>query len=65
MKWGKPCYCYKNANVAIVQGFKDFCALMFFKGVLMSDPKKVLKTQEKTLKLRCDWNFTAQKKSSN
>jgi uncharacterized protein YdeI (YjbR/CyaY-like superfamily) len=49
LKWGKPCYAFQNANVVIIQGFKAYCALLFFKGVLMKDPKKILvKTGENT-----------------
>lgn len=42
LKWGKPCYTYQNGNVAILQGFKDKCALMFFKGAVLKDPKGIL-----------------------
>lgn len=41
-KWGKPCYTLNGANVVIIQGFKESCALMFFQGALLKDPKKVL-----------------------
>ncbi len=42
LKWGKPCYGFEDSNVAIIQGFKDSCALMFFKGALLEDPAGVL-----------------------
>ena len=42
LKWGKPCYTYDKGNVAILQGFKDSCALMFFKGAVLKDPRKIL-----------------------
>ena len=42
LKWGKPCYSFEDSNVVIVQGFKETCALMFFKGVLLDDPDDVL-----------------------
>ena len=45
LKWGKPCYTFNGQNVAIIQGFKKFCALMFFKGTLLKDPHKVLQQQ--------------------
>lgn len=45
VKWGKPCYALGDDNVAIVQEFKDFLALLFFKGVLLDDPAGVLETQ--------------------
>lgn len=41
-KWGKPCYMYENSNIMIIQGFKDYEALMFFKGVLLKDKDNVL-----------------------
>jgi uncharacterized protein YdeI (YjbR/CyaY-like superfamily) len=41
-KWGKPCYTMGDANVVIIQGFKDYCALGFFQGALLKDPKKLL-----------------------
>jgi uncharacterized protein YdeI (YjbR/CyaY-like superfamily) len=41
-KWGKPCYTLDGKNVAIIQGFKDYCALGFFQGALLKDPKKLL-----------------------
>jgi uncharacterized protein YdeI (YjbR/CyaY-like superfamily) len=42
MKWGKPCFTYQNKNVVIIIPLKDTCALSFFKGVLLSDPKHIL-----------------------
>lgn len=42
LKWGKPCYTLRGGNVAIIQGFKDHCSLMFFKGVLLNDTHGVL-----------------------
>jgi uncharacterized protein YdeI (YjbR/CyaY-like superfamily) len=41
-KWGKPCFTYHNKNVAIVIPLKDACALSFFKGALLNDPKHIL-----------------------
>ncbi|MDR8393978.1 YdeI/OmpD-associated family protein [Aliifodinibius sp. S!AR15-10] len=42
LKWGKPCYSFQNSNIVIIQPFKESCALMFFKGVLLEDPNDVL-----------------------
>ena len=42
LKWNKPCYMYKNKNIVIIQGFKKYCAVMFFKGALLNDPNGVL-----------------------
>ena len=44
-KWGKPCFAFEGKNVAIIQAFKEQCALMFFKGVLLEDPKGLLRSQ--------------------
>src|SRR5215475_4754327 len=41
-KWGKPCYTVDGQNVVIIQGFKEYCALGFFQGALLKDPKKLL-----------------------
>jgi uncharacterized protein YdeI (YjbR/CyaY-like superfamily) len=42
LKWGKPCFTYQKKNVAIVIPLKDACALSFFKGALLKDPKHIL-----------------------
>ena len=42
LKWNKPCYTYNDNNVAIIQPFKERCALMFFKGALLKDPDGLL-----------------------
>jgi len=42
LKWGKPCYTYDQNNVLILQGFKEFGALLFPKGALLKDPQGVL-----------------------
>jgi uncharacterized protein YdeI (YjbR/CyaY-like superfamily) len=44
LKWGKPCYTFQKSNIVIIQGFKEFCALLFCKGALLNDPDGVLKT---------------------
>ena len=43
LKWGKPCYTFQKSNIAIIQGFKEFCALLFCKGALLNDAKGILK----------------------
>lgn len=43
LKWGKPCYTFEGNNVVIIQGFKEVCALMFFKGALLDKSDGVLK----------------------
>jgi len=43
LKWGKPCYTFQKSNIVIIQGFKEFCALLFCKGALLKDPNGILK----------------------
>lgn len=42
LKWYQPCYTFGGKNVVILQGFKEYCALAFFKGVLLKDIKGIL-----------------------
>ncbi len=42
LKWGWPCYSVDGKNIVLMHGFKEYCALLFFKGVLMKDPKGIL-----------------------
>ena len=42
LKWGKPCYSFQDTNLVIIQPFKEYCALMFFNGALLNDPKGLL-----------------------
>ena len=42
LKWGVPCYSLDGKNVVLIHGFKDYCAMLFVKGVLLKDPHKVL-----------------------
>lgn len=49
IKWGKPCYAYQGSNIVIMQPFKAYFALLFFKGYLLKDPEGILvKTGENT-----------------
>ena len=41
-KWSKPCFTFQKKNIAIVIPLKESCALMFFKGALLKDPKSIL-----------------------
>jgi len=43
LKWGKPCFTVRKKNVAIIIPLKDACALSFFKGALLKDPKRILR----------------------
>ncbi|WP_069187729.1 DUF1801 domain-containing protein [Alkalihalobacillus pseudalcaliphilus] len=41
-KWMHPCYTFNQKNIVLIHGFKDYCALLFHKGELLKDPKKIL-----------------------
>ncbi len=42
LKWGNPCYSYQRSNILIIIGFKEYCALLFFKGALLNDANGIL-----------------------
>jgi len=42
MKWGCPCYTFEKSNIVLIHGFKEYCAMLFFKGALLKDPKGIL-----------------------
>jgi len=42
LKWGCPCYTFEQRNIVLIHGFKEYCALLFFKGALLKDPKNIL-----------------------
>ena len=42
LKWGCPCYTLDGKNVFLIHVFKAYAALLFNKGVLLKDPKKIL-----------------------
>jgi uncharacterized protein YdeI (YjbR/CyaY-like superfamily) len=42
IKWGKPCFTLENKNIVLIQRFNNYIALLFFKGSLMKDPRKLL-----------------------
>ncbi|HEX2944641.1 MAG TPA: YdeI family protein [Clostridia bacterium] len=45
IKWGKPCYTFRNSNIALIHGFKEYCAILFFKGALLRDTQGILVQQ--------------------
>ncbi len=49
LKWGVPCYTFHNSNVVLIHGFKEYCALLFHKGVLLSDTHGILIQQTKNV----------------
>lgn len=57
-KWMHPCYSLGNKNIVLIHGFKEYCALLFFKGVLLKDKKKLLTRQTEHVQDRLQWRFT-------
>jgi len=45
LKWGCPCYTFEGRNIVLIHGFKEYCALLFFKGALLNDPDDILVQQ--------------------
>ncbi len=43
VKWGWPCYTDGGKNIILIHGFKEYFAVLFFKGTLLTDPEKLLK----------------------
>lgn len=60
LKWGKPCFMYEGANVAIIQPFKEHCALLFFKGALLKDTHKLLRSQGENTQSALRLEFTSE-----
>jgi uncharacterized protein YdeI (YjbR/CyaY-like superfamily) len=42
VKWGQACYMFEGRNIVLIHGFKEYCALLFFKGALLNDPEGIL-----------------------
>ncbi|UKJ08203.1 YdeI/OmpD-associated family protein [Solitalea lacus] len=49
LKWGCPCYTFQKNNIVLIHTFKDYCALLFFKGALLKDARDVLIQQSKNV----------------
>ncbi len=57
-KWGVPCYTFEKRNIVLMHGFKDYCALLFFKGALLKDPEGILIQQTKNVQAARQIRFT-------
>ncbi|MBZ4188124.1 YdeI/OmpD-associated family protein [Niabella beijingensis] len=42
LKWGCPCYVFEDRNIVLIHVFKEYCALLLFKGALLQDPEGIL-----------------------
>jgi uncharacterized protein YdeI (YjbR/CyaY-like superfamily) len=49
LKWGHPCYTFQKSNIVLIHGFKEYCALLFFKGALLKDANGILVQQTKNV----------------
>ena len=58
LKWGCPCYTFENTNIVLIHGFKEYCALLFFKGALLNDPNGILIRQTKNVQSARQIRFT-------
>lgn len=58
LKWGVPCYTYEGSNVALIHVFKDYCAYLFHKGVLLKDPNGLLIQQTEHVQVARQIRFT-------
>jgi uncharacterized protein YdeI (YjbR/CyaY-like superfamily) len=59
MKWMHPCYSLNGSNVVLIHAFKEYCALLFFKGVLLKDDAGVLIQQTKNVQAGRQIRFTS------
>lgn len=59
LKWGHPCYATGGKNVALIHGFKEYCAILFHKGALLPDPKGILIQQTKNVQAARQIRFTS------
>ena len=58
LKWGVPCYKLQEANIVLIHAFKEYCALLFFKGVLLKDTHGILVQQTKNVQAARQVRFT-------
>lgn len=58
LKWGVPCYTFENSNIVLIHVFKEYCALLFFKGALLSDTNGILIQQTKNVQAARQIRFT-------
>ena len=58
LKWGVPCYTFEKRNIVLIHAFKEYCALLFVKGALLNDAKRILITQTKNTQAARQIRFT-------
>ncbi len=58
LKWGVPCYTFEKRNIVLIHGFKEYCALLFFKGALLNDAEGILIQQTENVQAARQIRFT-------
>src|SRR5262245_5592369 len=58
LKWGCPCYTFQKSNIVLIHGFKEYCALLFFKGALLKDARGLLIQQTENVQAARQIRFT-------
>jgi len=58
LKWGCPCYTFEKRNIVLIHGFKEYCALLFFKGALLNDANGILIQQTENVQSARQVRFT-------
>jgi uncharacterized protein YdeI (YjbR/CyaY-like superfamily) len=59
LKWGNPCYRLEKSNIVLIHVFKEYCALLFFKGALLKDARGILVQQTKNVQAARQIRFTS------
>jgi uncharacterized protein YdeI (YjbR/CyaY-like superfamily) len=59
LKWGQPCYTFEDRNIVLIHVFKEYAALLFFKGALLKDTKGILVQQTKNVQAARQLRFTS------
>jgi uncharacterized protein YdeI (YjbR/CyaY-like superfamily) len=58
LKWGVPCYMDQKANIVLIHVFKEYCAVLFFKGALLDDAHGLLIQQTENVQAARQMRFT-------
>lgn len=65
LKWGCPCYLFGKKNIVLIHVFKEYCAVLFFKGALLKDPHGVLVQQTENVQAARQMRFTSTQEVSD
>src|SRR5881398_2157324 len=59
LKWGCPCYTFEKRNIVLIHVFKEYSALLFFKGALLHDATGILIQQTENVQAARQARFTS------